>query len=102
MGAKIYGVGINRTFSQSSSTLGPKGKKAGKGGGKSVTVEPLKAETDTKKLQEFCCGLNIRSEKAADIFNIKEEDKENFLSDPKIRPKEEYPEEIDCDKNPEL
>ena len=46
---------------------------------------------DTKKLQEFCCGLNIWSEKAADIFNIKEEDKEIFLSDPKIRPKEEYP-----------
>merc|ERR1712131_323467 len=85
---KIYGVGRNRTFSQSASTLGPKGKKpkkAGKGGGKSATVEPLKAETDTKKLQEFCCGLNIWSEKAADIFNIKEEDKENFLSDPKIR-----------------
>ena len=45
---KIYGVGRNRTFSQSASTLGPKGKKpkkAGKGGGKSATVEPLKAET---------------------------------------------------------
>merc|ERR1711990_586240 len=74
--------------------LGPKGKKpkkGGKGGGKNVTVEPLKAETDTKKLQEFCCGLNIWSEKAAEIFNIKEEDKEAFLSDPKLKAKEEYP-----------
>ena len=74
---------------------------------------------DTKKLQEFCCGLNVWSEKAAEIFNIKEEDKEAFLSDPKLKPKEEYPdwlwdpellldinklslEDIDPDKNPEL
>ena len=34
---------------------------------------------DTKKLQEFCCGLNISSEKAAEILNIKEEDKEAFF-----------------------
>ena len=74
---------------------------------------------DTKKLQEFCCGLNVWSEKAAEIFNIKEEDKEAFLSDPKLKAKEEYPdwlwdpellidinklslEDIDPDKNPEL
>ena len=74
---------------------------------------------DTKKLQEFCCGLNVWSEKAAEIFNIKEEDKEAFLSDPKLKTKEEYPdwlwdpellidinklslEDIDPDKNPEL
>ena len=74
---------------------------------------------DTKKLQEFCCGINVWSEKAAEIFNIKEEDKEAFLSDPKLKAKEEYPdwlwdpellidinklslEDIDPDKNPEL
>merc|ERR1711990_1109259 len=87
--------------------LGPKGKKpkkGGKGGGKNVTVEPLKAETDTKKLQEFCCGLNIWSEKAAEIFNIKEEDKEAFLWDPKLLLdiNKLSLEDIDPDKNPEL
>ena len=63
--------------------------------------------------------MNIWSEKAADIFNVKEEDKEAFLADPKLKPKEEYPdwlwdpellidintlslEEIDPDQNPEL
>ena len=63
--------------------------------------------------------MNIWSEKAADIFNVKAEDKEAFLADPKLKPKEEYPdwlwdpellidintlslEEIDPDKNPEL
>ena len=52
--AKIYGVGINRTFSQSASTLGPKGKKPKKAGGKSVTVEPLKAETVSVMLSGSC------------------------------------------------
>merc|ERR1712183_313484 len=111
-----------RNLSISAQSLGPKkkaGKKGGKGGGKNVTVEPLKAEKDANKLQEFCCGLNIWSEKASEIFNVKEEDKEAFFSDPKLKPKEEYPdwlwdpellldineltlEEIDQDKNPEL
>lgn len=41
--------GLSRTLSISVSSLGPKGKKPKKGGkaggGKNVTVEPLKAET---------------------------------------------------------
>jgi len=41
-------AGFSRTLSLSVTPLGPKGKKpkkGGKGGGKNVTVEPLKAET---------------------------------------------------------
>merc|ERR1719347_649032 len=90
----IQAAGLKRSLFISVQLNGPKGKKpkkGGKGGGKNVTVEPLKAQTDTNKLQEYCCGLNVWSEKAAEIFNIKEKDKEGFLADPKLKPKEEYP-----------
>ena len=48
-------VGLNRTLSLSISSLGPKGKKPGKrggkaAGGKAVTVEPPKAETVSRNI----------------------------------------------------
>ena len=44
-----------------------------------------------EKLATHCCGLNIWSEKAAEIFNIPEEEIETFRDDPKLLPDEEYP-----------
>ena len=49
-------AGFSRTLSLSVTPLGPKGKKpkkGGKGGGKNVTVEPLKAETVRIRVPHF-------------------------------------------------
>ena len=70
-------------------------------------------------LATYCCGLNIWSEKAIDIFNIPDEEKETFRADPKLGEDKDYPEwlwdpkllldidtikieDIDQEKDPEL
>ena len=70
-----------------------------------------------EKLISHCCGLNIWSEKAIDIFSVPDEQKETFLDDPKLGEKGDYPDWLwdpillvdldnieleDIDKNTEL
>ena len=49
-----------------------------------MTIERLYLFKDTTKLATFCCGINCWSEKAADIFNLTDEERETFFEEPKV------------------